>query len=296
MLNPRPLDLRFPVRRGWSRVALAISIVVHVLLFYGPIESRPPERHPWPELNLIPVPQSPTRSDAPDMVYLAPRGNARVALPPIRQPAAPSTGRSRPADLVPETTPSLRGGVIPLPDSGATTAERGRMRIGPDYGDGVGWVRPVPFSPQELARHLERSHVEHVDSAVTAIMQGFLDSLANEPGAALKLPDWTTTLAGSKFGIDSKYIYVAGLKIPAALLALLPIPGGNVSQDRALDHVIDMRADIEQAARRAQNMEDFKRAIREIRDRKQRERDFERAQRETPPPAEQPPPQPQSQP
>jgi hypothetical protein len=41
--------------------------------------------------------------------------------------------------------------------------------------------------------------------------------------------------------------------------------GGNVSQDRALDHVIDMRADIEQAARRAQNMEDFKRAIRDIR-------------------------------
>ncbi|HEV8123772.1 MAG TPA: hypothetical protein VGP80_06010 [Gemmatimonadales bacterium] len=290
MPNPRPLNLGFPVRRQWSRVALAISIVVHVLLFYGPIESRPPDRHPWPELSLIPVPQSPTQSDSPVMVYLAPRGNSRRPLPPIPTPAAASTGGSRPPELVPESAPSLRGGVITPPDSGATTTERGRVRIGPDYGDGVGWVRPVPFSPVDLARHLERSHVEHVDSAVTAIMQAFLDSLANEPGAALKLPDWTTTLAGSKFGLDSKYIYVAGLKIPAALLALLPIPGGNVSQDRALDHVIDMRADIEQAARRAQNMEDFKRAIRDIRDRKQRERDFERAQREPPPPADQPPP------
>lgn len=290
MPNPRPLDLGFPARRGWSRVALAISVVVHILLFCGPIESRPPERHPWPELSLIPVPQPATQTDNPDVVYLAPRGNARIPLPPIRQPAVPSTGHSRPADQIPEVAPSLRDGVITPPDSGTTTAERGRVRIGPDYGDGVGWVRPVPFSPVDLARHLERSHIQQVDSAVTAIMQAFLDSLANEQGAALKLPDWTTTLAGTKFGIDSKYIYVAGLKIPAALLALLPIPGGNVSQDRALDHVIDMRADIEQAARRAQNMEDFKRAIREIRDRKQRERDFERAQREPPPPADQSPP------
>ncbi|MEP7325538.1 MAG: hypothetical protein ABI836_06295 [Gemmatimonadota bacterium] len=289
MRNPRPLELGFPPRRGWSRVALAISIVVHVLLFYGPIESRPPERHPWPELSLIPIPQTPTQSDSPDMVYLAPRGNARMALPPVTQPGVSTTSRPRVSERIPEPVPALRGGVMVPPDSGTARAERGRTRIGPDYGDGVGWVRPVPFSPQELARHLERNHVEQVDSAVTAIMQAFLDSLANEPGAQLKLPDWTTTLAGTKFGLDSRYIYVAGLKIPAALLALLPLPGGNVSQDRALDHVIDMRADIEQAARRAQNMEDFKRAIRDIRDRKQRERDFERAQRESPPPAEPPP-------
>ena len=289
MQNPRPLDLNFPVRRGWSRVALAISVVVHVLLFFGPIESRAPALYPWPELNLIPIPPSASQADSPDLAYQALRGNARVTLPPVRQPGAVATGRPRPRDRVPEISPTLRGGVIVPPDSGPATAQRGRTRIGPDYGDGVGWVRPVPFSPQELARHLERSHIQQVDSAVTAIMQDFLDSLANEPGADLRLPDWTTTLAGSKFGIDSKYIYVAGLKIPAALLALLPLPGGNVSQDRALDHVIDMRADIEQAARRAQNMEDFKRAIREIRDRKQRERDFERAQRESPPPADQPP-------
>lgn len=293
MRHSRPLDLAFPVRRGWSRVALAISLVLHVLLFYGPIESRDPDIRLRPEINSILVPPPPGQTDVPDLVYLTPRGNARTALPAIRQPGATPTERPRPLDRVPEVTPDLRGGVIAPPDSGPARAQRTRTRIGPDYGDGVAWVRPVPFSPQELARHLERSHVQQVDSAVTSIMQAFLDSLANEPGADLKLPDWTTTLAGSKFGIDSRYIYVAGLKIPAALLALLPLPGGSVSQDRALDHVIDMRADIEQAARRAQNMEDFKRAIREIRDRKQRERDFERAQREPPPPADQPPSQPQ---
>lgn len=243
---------------------------------------------------MIPLPPPSNPNDVPELVYVVPRGNVNAQLPPISQPrtAAPESPRSTPRP--PEPAPALRGGPVAPPDSGlATTRRRRTQRIGPEYGDGVGWVRPVPVSPQDLARHLERSHVEQIDSAVTAIMQAFLDSLANEPGAARKMPDWTTTLAGSKFGLDSRYIYVAGLKIPAAVLALLPLPGGNVSQDRALDHVIDMRADIEQAARRARNMDDFKQAIREIRDRKQRERDFERAQREPPPPADPPASQPQ---
>jgi hypothetical protein len=101
------------------------------------------------------------------------------------------------------------------------------------------------------------------------------------------MPEWTTNVAGSKFGLDSKFIYIAGLKIPAAVLALLPLPQGNIDQARAYNHLMDLRADIERAARRADNMEEFKRVIGEIRDRKQRERDFQRAQRETPPP---PPP------
>jgi hypothetical protein len=160
--------------------------------------------------------------------------------------------------------------------------------VAPDYGNGVLWVRPVPVSPQEIARRLEAEHFEHVDSAVTVIMQAFLDSLAAEPGSGqARLPEWTTNVAGSKFGLDSKYIYIAGLKIPAVVLALLPLPQGNIDQARAYNHLMDLRADIERAARRADNMEEFKRVIGEIRERKQRERDFERAQRETPPP---PPP------
>jgi hypothetical protein len=154
------------------------------------------------------------------------------------------------------------------------------------------WVRPVPVSPEALARRLEEEHVEHVDSAVSAIMQAFLDSLAQEPGAVQKLPDWTTQVAGSKFGLDSRFIYIAGLKIPAAVLALLPLPQGNIDQARAYNHLMDLRADIERAARRAENMDEFKRVIREIRERKQRERDLNRAQRETPPPPPQDPPTP----
>ena len=41
------------------------------------------------------------------------------------------------------------------------------------------------------------------------------------------MPSWVTEVAGKKFGLDSKNIYVAGLKIPAVVLALLPDPGGQ---------------------------------------------------------------------
>ncbi len=288
----KPLDLTFPREQGWSRVAFVLAILVHVLVFLGPIESHPPRLPPEPPRIIIPVPLAPPPRDQPELSYVVPGGRTqarsrgpRVQPPMVRPPVASSPQ--------PEA-PTIRGRPLVPIDSGVVSSRQRAAHIGPEYGQGTGWVRPLPFSPTDLARHLERSHVEQVDSAVTAIMQAFLDSLAAEPGAdRMRLPEWTTTLAGTKFGLDSRYIYVAGLKIPAALLALLPLPGGNVSQDRALDHLIDMRADIEQAARRAQNMDDFKRAIREIRDRKQRERDFERAQREPPPPPDQPPSEPQ---
>ena len=146
----------------------------------------------------------------------------------------------------------------------------------------VGCGNTLP--PKELAQRLNRSHAELVDSAVTAIIQSFLDSIAMDPASrAAKLPDWTTTIAGTKFGLDSKHIYIAGLKIPAALLALLPLPGANES--RAFDRSQAMYDDLRYAATRSANLEEFKRTIREIRERTDRERELERNQRTPPPPA-----------
>ncbi len=48
-----------------------------------------------------------------------------------------------------------------------------------------------------------------------------------------------------------------------------------------------LRADLQQAARRADNLEEFKVRIREMRLRKEREREFEAAQRTAPPKDEQ---------
>jgi hypothetical protein len=104
------------------------------------------------------------------------------------------------------------------------------------------------------------------------------------------MPEWTTEIGGKKFGIDGNNIYIAGLKIPAAVLALLPLPGGNIDQSRRYNELMDMRGDLYNAARRAENLEEFKEVIKEIRERKEREKEFERNQRTAPPPDEPPVP------
>ncbi len=91
-----------------------------------------------------------------------------------------------------------------------------------------------------------------------------MDSIALEPGADhMKLPDWTTGEGGHKYGLDSKNIYIAGLKIPAAVLALIPLQGANES--KAFNHADQLLADLRQAAVRAGNAAEFKDAIKELR-------------------------------
>jgi hypothetical protein len=181
------------------------------------------------------------------------------------------------------------------PDTGGAPAARRREPIGligPGLADGHLWVRPLPLPPKDLAKRLTKGHVELVDSAVTAIVQGYLDSIANEPAARnAGLPSWTKDIAGKKFGIDGKNIYVAGLKIPAAVLALLPLSGGgNIDQNRAYNHMLDLRADLQYAAQRSANLAEFKEMIRAMRLRKEREREFEANQRTAPPPESPPTP------
>ena len=138
----------------------------------------------------------------------------------------------------------------------------------------------MPLPPRALAERLEPSHIQLVDSAVTAIVQGYLDSIAREPGADhVPLPDWTTEVEGLKFGLDSRNIYIAGLRIPSVVLALLPIPASG-NQSKALDkNGAWIAEDLRGAASRAADLDDFKQAIRELRERKQWEKDIEKAQR-----------------
>lgn len=155
-------------------------------------------------------------------------------------------------------------------------------RIGPGIARGRLWVPPLPLPPRELARRLTRTHGELVDSAVTEVVQAFLDSIARDPASqGVRLPSWTTTVAGTKFGLDSKYLYLAGLRIPAAVLALLPIPAMGNELD-AFDRSGEMYDDLRRAAQRSANVAEFKDAIREIRERTEREREFERNQRREP--------------
>ena len=286
MRPPPNLSIQRRHRRPWF--AIIASVLVHaVLAVIGWVEGWVPTLPRRPAQIIVLAPGS--GPDAVEMRFQTGSGAAGQrdrkrtqsgALKPVRRPAAPLP---KPAVTEPE-----KPRVVAEPDSGTVVQEPRRPlligRIRPELGEGRLWVRPLPLPPKELAQRLSRrKHVELVDSAVTSIVQGYLDSIAADPTSrSAGLPSWTKEIAGKKFGLDSKNIYIAGLKIPAAVLALLPIPAGNIDQNKAYNHLMDLRADLQYAAQRSATLDEFKQIIREMRARKEREREFERNQR-TPP-------------
>jgi hypothetical protein len=282
--------LRRRSKRPW--LALAVAGAAHAaLLMFGSIEGRLPE-----------IPRRPSQ-----LIVLAPPAEG-VREEPMRFRRGGETVGRRGSGVVPTPAPPRPEPETPVVvqqppepetervDTGTTLAAPRRRamigRIGPGLAEGRLWVRPLPLPPKELAERLShKQHVELVDSAVTAIVQGYLDSIASDPSSReAGLPSWTTNVAGTKFGLDSSNIYIAGLKIPAAVLALLPIPGGNIDQNRAYNHLMSMRADLQYAAQRSQNLQEFKDMIRDMRLRKEREEELKRNQRTAPPPEEPPTP------
>jgi hypothetical protein len=272
-----PLDLTLPRRRGWPWIALAASVLIHaVLIVVSRVEGRPPEV-PHRAEQIIVLPPVAEGPRAVEMPYRAPT-----------EPGAPGHPKVQPRRL-PEQTPVI---VVPVPvapprDSGLVIVPPAPVapeRIGPGFGDGQLWVRPLPLPPQELAQRLQKTNAQLADSVVKATIQKFLDSIAAEPGAdRAELPKWSTEIAGRKFGIDEKYLTVAGLKIPAAVLALIPLHGGT-NESKAFDRTDQLLADLRSAANRSQTVDDFKKAISEMRKRKQEEHEFQKNQRSAPPP------------
>lgn len=260
----------------WHRaIALAVSLAVHSLLFLVVIHGHLPDvPERAPRLIQLPAPGPEQERTSPVRYYVPRLEQGRGSLPRPLPPARPL-----PADTA---KPPQNVAVTPPPDT-AAIPRTPAARIGPALGDGRLWVRPLPLPPRALAQRLQHTHEELVDSAVNAFVQQYLDSIAREPGAdQVQLPDWTTEIAGTKFGLDSRNIYIAGLKIPAAVLALLPIPASG-NQQQALDHNGQWIAeDLRRAAQRATTIDEFKRAVRQLRTEKQRQKDLERAQRQPP--------------
>lgn len=285
---PRRPEIALPPRRRWPWIAIAASVAVHSLLLFGWVGGRRPTvPHRAAELIVLTPPaQGPTAVPMPFRLPRAagPSGPGIAGERPSRPTLRPRPQPERVA-VLPEPRP------LPVPvDTGSAPApprQAPAELIGPGLADGRLWVRPLPLPPKDLAKRLSKTHVELVDSAVTAIVQGYLDSIAADPASSGQaLPSWTKEIAGKKFGIDAKNIYIAGLKIPAAVLALLPIPTGNVDQNQAYNHLMDLRADLQYAAQRSENLDEFKTMIREMRQRKEKERAFEENQRTAPAPAD----------
>jgi hypothetical protein len=270
-----------------------VSAAAHAaLLLFGRIHGRLPELpRRSPQLVVLAPPADGPR-EAPMVFFRGEERAGRRGPGPAPAPAPPRPEPETPV-VVPEREPRVP--TEPTDTGFAPTAPRRPAmigRIGPGLAEGRLWVRPLPLPPRELAERLtQRKHAQLVDSAVDAIVQSYLDSIAADPTARKAgLPSWTANVAGKKFGLDSSSIYFAGLKIPAAVLALLPIPAGNIDQNRAYNHLMAMRADLQYAAQRSQNLQEFKDMIRDMRLRKEREEEFERNQRTAPPPQEPPTP------
>jgi len=286
-LPSRP-DLFLPRRRRWSGWAIGLSLGLHALLLLIKV-------NPWlvaphlPPAVIILTPPGSEGSRAVEMRYQEPGGAARkgkaAGITPRHEEPVPTPEPVKPEETQPVTPVPPPAPPAPA-ESVATrdTAGPRIYRIGPALGEGKLWVRPLPAPPRELAEAITRTHMQLVDSAVAAIVQQYIDSVLSAPSeAGAAPPSWTTKIFGKTFGIDSKFIYLGGLKIPSAVLALLPIKGGGASMEYSqATRLAAIREDLAYAAQRSATMEDFKRAVRELRAERERLHKLEENQKKKP--------------
>jgi hypothetical protein len=227
-----------------------------------------------------------------DYVVLQPLGDSVVFVSGTRErPARGPTVQSSRREPAPLPSAPLRA--MAPPDSGMSMPtydpDASRLAPAPAVGDGSLWVSPRPPLPADVASALYGTAEDTVARREAAIerLRVMVDSLNRVIDVVQRerqRPSWTVGGEGAKFGIDSQYIHVAGIKIPTMALAMLGslLPQGNFDESMRARQLERMREDLLQAAARAQTFQDFRRYVREIRERKQAERDAERRRRELP--------------
>jgi hypothetical protein len=282
---------------GWRARWTGLSVVVHVVAF-AILLALAKEVPRTARVSFLPLPLGEPQTRI--LPFLVP---APASHPAPARRASPTSGLG--AEVLPEpepvTRPSVREAVKQLARSAPRDSNRvtvaaapgrsTRRLLRPSYGDGRLWVPPIDIL--ELGRRLPSAGeggggggggsgpegprtVAQLDSTVTARLRAFLDTMPRDSFAPAPAPQWTTQINGKTWGIDGKWIYLGGLKLPAALLALLPIPQGNIDQSRAALALMRMRDDIMQAAERAETAAEFRRYVNELRKRKDQERNDKR--------------------
>ena len=201
-------------------------------------------------------------------------GTSRREPPPPPPPVTPPPP-TPPAPV----TPSDTGSTLPAYDPNASA-------LAPHVGDGRLWVSPRPALPATVADALYGDTVGRNEQAIGRLraMVDSLNQIYDQVQRERQRPSWTVGGGEGgipKFGIDSQFIHIAGIKIPTMALALLGnfLPQGNFDEEMRGRQLQAMREDILRAADRAQTFHDFRRYVRELRERKQAERDAERRRR-----------------
>ncbi|MGH7582925.1 MAG: hypothetical protein ACREL5_06860 [Gemmatimonadales bacterium] len=263
MSPPGEREFRLPGRRRvpWWIWALAVALHIAVVLLLMTARGTP----------ALARPEAAAISDSP---------RAMVLGAPLRRPRA----ASRPASIAPpsQVEPESDAVAVLVPRVAVDTPPHGAADLRPHYGDGRLWVEPLPEAPRQIARRLTgKTDAELADSAVTAMVQTYLDEMAAEHQANPEaLPSWTTKIAGKTVGIDQRWIYLGPLKVPTALLALLPIRmQANPTEAEYNAKLQQMRADLYEAARRAETYDEFKDALKALREQTEYRREFEKNQR-----------------
>jgi hypothetical protein len=227
-----------------------------------------------------------------DYVVLQPlvAGDSLQFIPGTRELRAKGptiqTSRREPEPRAASTPPPAEQ---PPPDTGVTMPaydpNAGNAALAPQVGDGRLWVSPRPPLPASVAEALYGDTTQRRTAAVERLraMVDSLNQVLDVIQREKQRPSWTIGGEGGspKFGIDSQYIHIAGIKIPTMALALLGnlLPQGNFDEAMRERQLNDMRTDLLRAADRAQSFQDFRRYVRELRERKQAERDAEQRRR-----------------
>ena len=271
-------------RQKRSPKALAFSIVVHVigiaLLSVILVQTRvgdwvgiprgkspPQERITYIEVAPAPAPgrigaDTGAAPAAPPDAPEPPPVSSALPAAPTETPTGVAPAQPTPA---PDGVPGGRGG-----GGGAGGTGPGTGMV-PSYSDSRIWASPGAFVP------VPKTQRQVVDSVIDVAVGAYIDSLqvaarnkGREPG------DWTFGGKGdTKWGVDPKWIHFGKVKIPTALLALLPVnaqanPAYNVRERNAI------RWDINYHAQRAITEDEFKASVKRIRQRVEREREAAR--------------------
>lgn len=263
------------------RGAIVVAVIAHTLLvfaiasllFQGPIRrllDGPDRKKELREERIQFVRLAPLTGGGGDTTSAA---APRTAPPPAgraKEPSAPAPLRA-PTSVPNELPPASDGGgnVNGVPGGkGSGSGDGVASGVTPSFGDPRVWVQPGPFVA------LPRTAAQRVDSLIRDAFGAYADSAAVANAHPQRAPgDWTVEKGGKKWGVDQKWVHLGKVKIPTAVLAVLPLNvQGNpqeIERQRAQRY---MRTDIMYQASRSLNEDEFRDAVKRIRERKDREK------------------------
>jgi hypothetical protein len=251
------------MRRERQAGPFAVSLVLHIVLGAGIlwVLSIPMPLEQWLNPHRTPVVQ-----ESINFFRTAPAGNTPVhsggnGRTVVGKPPAPKQ-LVAPVEI-PTTLPPTKPGAAQEQGTGPIVSAGGAgPGIMPMLHDPRIWLPPGAVMMPGL------SDSARFDSAFHETMAHLQDSAMKHAGAL----SGVFSAGGKKYGIDSQNIYIADYKIPAALLALIPIHPTYSSGSQEQLMTGRQVAEVNYQTGRALDAEDFHDAVKRIRMRKEREK------------------------